>query len=592
MESLGSSYQIRSIKIFNREDCASERAKGLTVQLSSDLENWTTIAEINYSFGGYISRLHLVLEFSKKHQPTARFVKLQLLGKNYLHLDEVEIFTSKHQLNYETALEISKGIVHIGANTGQEAEVYARHNKPVIWIEALPQIYEMLERNVAQYPNQQAINALVTDNDGEEYKFNISNNKDADASSLFEFDDEAKKLWPELKMVDSLPLVGKTLNTIYQEFNIDGNLFDFLVMDVQGSELLVLKGAESVLQNFQYIWTEVSTVNIYKNGVLWDELKTFLNHKGFKETISCTPANHGNVLFTRECYQNLGTAKPSSIPRIQDHTKLEKTPIVDAKTPKQFDSLESYKLINYKGQLLQDQWVIMMTKGKQKGVFLEIGSTDGVHLNNTFCLEKTFSWSGICVEPNPDFYKKLCLNRTAITLPYAFYKESAQIVEFVNYGSFGTIADFASIDAHASKREKFISEHGSIKVITMRPEEVLSLYNFPQRFDFLSLDVEGAELDVLESFNLLKWHPALACIEHNYVFDKRSAIFDLLSQHGYQRMECKFDDWYYNLDILQAINPEIPLTHYEQILKYFCQNHGAKITKPTEMKPVTSNFDS
>lgn len=57
MVDLGDSYPIRSIKIFNREDCAYERAKGLTVQLSSDSKEWTTIAEINYSFGGYIKAL-------------------------------------------------------------------------------------------------------------------------------------------------------------------------------------------------------------------------------------------------------------------------------------------------------------------------------------------------------------------------------------------------------------------------------------------------------------------------------------------------------------------------------------------------------
>ena len=588
MVDLGDSYKIRSIKIFNREDCASERAKGLTVQLSSDSQEWKTIAEINYLFGGYISGSPLVLEFPRKYQPTTRFVKLQLLGKNYLHLDEVEIFTvnaeyarKKSNQDFSIAIKKSRGIVHIGASKGQEAEFYARHNKPVIWIEALPEIYKMLEKKVYQYPNQQAINALVTDNDGEEYKFNVSNNKDAVSSSLLEFGDDVSQIYPGLKMIDSVSLVSKTLNMIYREFEIDGSLFDFLVLDVQGAELLVLKGAESVLQNFEYVWTEVSMVNIYKNGVLWDELKTFLNQKGFQETISCTPAKHGNVLFTKERYQNFGTARFSSIPnpKIEDHIKLEKTSILDTTTPKQFDSLESFNSINYQGQLFQDKWVIMMTKGKQKGAFLEIGSTDGVHLNNTFCLEKTFSWSGICVEPNPDFYKKLCLNRTAVTLPYAFYKESAKIVEFINHGVIGTINEFASTDKHSSRREDFRAKHGTIKVITMRAEEILSLYNFPERFDFLSLDVEGAELDILESFNLSKWLPALACVEHNFVSDRRAAIFDLLSRHGYQRMQCRFDDWYYNLDILQAINPEIPLTHYQQILEYFCQHHNCKITE-------------
>ena len=238
---------------------------------------------------------------------------------------------------------------------------------------------------------------------------------------------------------------------------------------------------------------------------------------------------------------------------------------------------KTFNFISYEGQLLQDKWVVMMTQGKQQGLFLEIGSTDGVNLNNTFCLEKIFSWSGICVEPNPDFFKKLCVNRTAITLPYAFYTQSGQILEFAHCGVLGTISDFLLIDVHSSNREQFVAEQGTIKVITANPEYILNFYNFPENFDFLSLDIEGAELEVLQSFNLSKFHPALACIEHNHVTDKRLAIFELLSSHGYQRIQCQFDDWYYNLDILQVMNPKIPISHYQQVLEYFCQYNGCNV---------------
>jgi FkbM family methyltransferase len=238
---------------------------------------------------------------------------------------------------------------------------------------------------------------------------------------------------------------------------------------------------------------------------------------------------------------------------------------------------KTFNHIEYKGQLLQDKWVVMMTQGKQKGFFLEIGSTDGVELNNTFCLEKNFSWSGICVEPNPDYYKKLCMNRTAITLPYALYKKSGEIVEFVHHGVLGTISEFSSEDFHALERKQFVSEKGTIKVITASPEDVFNLYKVPEKFDFLSLDVEGAELEILRAFDLSKWLPALACIEHNFVADKRLAIFELLSSYGYQRIQSQFDDWYYNLDVLQVLNPEIPLSYYQEVVEYFRICHGCKL---------------
>ncbi len=323
---LQGTHQLSEIKIYNRMDCCQERASTLNVLLSQDALNW----ELYYSndqqnvFGGIDGKPLLV---NVQHQ-AARFVRLQLRENEYLHLDEVEIYGipvkpegSERKCNQDEAtlsanfyaqanlpahnhkqivIKSSKGIIHVGANKGQEAEFYAIHNKSVIWIEALPQIFEMLENKIANYPNQQAINALVTDTDGKEYNFHISNNTDVLSSSVFEFGDGKDELFPDLKMVDSVRLVGKTLSTIYSEFNIDETEFDFLLLDVQGAELMVLKGAESVLHNFKYILTEVSTVDIYKSGVLWAELKAFLNQKGFKEAISGTPSQHCDVLFVSE----------------------------------------------------------------------------------------------------------------------------------------------------------------------------------------------------------------------------------------------------------------------------------------------------
>lgn len=269
--------------------------------------------------------------------------------------------------------------------------------------------------------------------------------------------------------------------------------------------------------------------------------------------------------------------------------KQEKINKIKAKALDLSEVIKKFNSLKYRGQLLQDKWVVMMTQGKQKGVFLEIGSSDGVKLNNTFCLEKKFSWSGMCVEPNPDFFKKLCANRTAITLPYAFSKESGEIVEFINHDVLGTIAKYSSADGHAANRENFISEHGTIKVLTARPDLILELYKFPENFDFLSLDVEGAELEVLESFNLSKWHPALACIEHNYIQDRRFAIFQLLSLYGYKCLENDFDDWYYHPEILKILNPDIPVSYYEEVTEYFCQNHQGKLIKWESFKGDKKN---
>jgi putative component of toxin-antitoxin plasmid stabilization module len=76
------------------------------------------------------------------------------------------------------------GVIHVGANIGQECQTYAQNNLDVLWIEPIPDIFERLTKNIACYPKQKAVNALVTDKDGEEYAFNISSNYGNSSSIL------------------------------------------------------------------------------------------------------------------------------------------------------------------------------------------------------------------------------------------------------------------------------------------------------------------------------------------------------------------------------------------------------------------------
>jgi FkbM family methyltransferase len=76
------------------------------------------------------------------------------------------------------------GVVHVGANLGQEREVYAALGLDVVWIEPIPEIFAQLKENVQGFPNQLAIEALVTDIDDKEYVFHIANNDGASSSIL------------------------------------------------------------------------------------------------------------------------------------------------------------------------------------------------------------------------------------------------------------------------------------------------------------------------------------------------------------------------------------------------------------------------
>jgi len=68
------------------------------------------------------------------------------------------------------------GIIHVGANTGQERQLYASKGLPVLWVEPIPEVYRKLMANLRDFPNQRAIQALLYDKDGAQVSLNIANN--------------------------------------------------------------------------------------------------------------------------------------------------------------------------------------------------------------------------------------------------------------------------------------------------------------------------------------------------------------------------------------------------------------------------------
>lgn len=198
----------------------------------------------------------------------------------------------------------TKGILHLGAHLGQEAAAYADLNKPVVWVEALPNLHSRLANHVKQFPGQRAMCALLGDRNGIQKTFYISNNAEGASSSVFQFGDYGggdKSLWPELKlaMVDSITLPMLRLDTLLQGNGIDAQQYDFWVVDLQGAELLALQGSGDLLQYCRALYVEVSTVPVYQGGVLWPELSAWLGQAGFVPLWQ-PGKRHDDVLFVRE----------------------------------------------------------------------------------------------------------------------------------------------------------------------------------------------------------------------------------------------------------------------------------------------------
>jgi FkbM family methyltransferase len=185
------------------------------------------------------------------------------------------------------------GVIHVGANIGQERDLYAKYGLHVVWIEPIPDIFERLKANLTDYPTQRALECLVTDKNGMEYQFHIANNDGASSSILYL--NRHKDIWPHVNYVRTVKLRSKTLTTLLAGENIDLRGYDALIMDTQGSELLVLKGAVPIIQNFTYIKAEVPDFESYIGCCQLSDIERFLKHHGYKEFSRYKFAERPNV---------------------------------------------------------------------------------------------------------------------------------------------------------------------------------------------------------------------------------------------------------------------------------------------------------
>lgn len=174
-----------------------------------------------------------------------------------------------------------KGVIHLGASTGQEMATYRQFNmSPVVFVEAIPSVFEQLKKNIASYPEAIAYNECIGDEDGKEVFFNVSNNE-AQSSSYLELGHHSI-IHPEVHYIDTLRMTTKTVATIIEEHNLDINQFDFLNCDLQGVELPALKGMKDLLSHFNWLYLEVNKVHVYRNCALVEEIDEYVRKWGFE----------------------------------------------------------------------------------------------------------------------------------------------------------------------------------------------------------------------------------------------------------------------------------------------------------------------
>ena len=199
-----------------------------------------------------------------------------------------------------------------------------------------------------------------------------------------------------------------------------------------------------------------------------------------------------------------------------------------------------------KSQGGQDLFVLSELEFKRNGFFIEFGATDGVSFSNTYLLEKEFGWTGILAEPARCFHEDLRSNRRDCHIETdCVWRESNLTLAFneAATGSFSTIDSFSSVDMWKKERKKSSTVY-DVKTISLL--DLLRKYHAPNRIDYLSIDTEGSEFEILRGFDFDQYQFNVITCEHNYT-KQRDTIFSLLTQKGYTRKWQElslFDDWY------------------------------------------------
>lgn len=196
---------------------------------------------------------------------------------------------------------------------------------------------------------------------------------------------------------------------------------------------------------------------------------------------------------------------------------------------------ERLGLLKFPSQIGQDRWVAeKVFPGVSNGYFLDVGSADGFLNSNTWALEQR-GWTGICVDPFPSNMagRKCQMFRDAVDA------EGGRKVQFKEAGELGGISNYMD------RWKDVVKDAKTVELTTVTLGDILQRAHAPSFIHFMSLDIEGAELEALRGFPFDTYKLGALAIEHNYEEPKRSEIEQLLKSKGYARARAWMQDDFY-----------------------------------------------
>ena len=198
---------------------------------------------------------------------------------------------------------------------------------------------------------------------------------------------------------------------------------------------------------------------------------------------------------------------------------------------------EKLGLVTFYSQMGQDKWVSEeVFPGVKNGFFLDVGSGDGTLISNTKALEQK-GWTGICI----DAFPRNMQDRTCQIFKEVVSSKSGERVKFwAHTDGWGGIID----ETHPKdKMQKYNAPIVEFTTVTLA--DILERAKAPRFIHYVSLDIEGGEINALKGFPFDKYQIGALTVEHNYQEPKRSEIKALMESHGYKHVHTSDRDDFY-----------------------------------------------
>ena len=255
------------------------------------------------------------------------------------------------------------------------------------------------------------------------------------------------------------------------------------------------------------------------------------------------------IWFLKCLFRKLGIGITShanliNLQKLSSDRNLQDIEFIRALGPANYESMITL-LSKSRSQLRQDLFVLSEVEYKKSGYFVEFGAANGIDLSNTYLLETEFSWTGILAEPAKGWEKRLHANRPNSSIEtLCVWKDSNSSVKFneTDVLELSTIDVFSDKDGHRNTR----SAGRKYEVQTISLNDLLIKHRAPKYIEYLSVDTEGSEYEILKAFSFDEFSFGIITVEHNYT-PQRELIYALLTSHGYKRKYeniSAFDDWY------------------------------------------------